>query len=150
MNNLSFNWNILIFFNFSLFSNILNLFFWNILWDILSQIFNSIIISNCNFSWYLFNSYLLSVLCYFSCFWNSLYSCIVLVLYNFLLEWNVLNSAFTFYDLFTGVYCCVYNLGLMLMLSCCSLISSSSSTNIASITTISSSIGGCAIYRSRT
>jgi hypothetical protein len=36
MNNLSFDWNIFILFNFSLFSNIFNLFFWDVLWNILS------------------------------------------------------------------------------------------------------------------
>lgn len=36
VNNLPLNWDIFVFFNFSLLGNILDLFFWNVLWDVLT------------------------------------------------------------------------------------------------------------------
>lgn len=92
VNDLSFNWNVFILFNFSFSSNVIDLFFWDILWNILTKIFDSIVIGNGDFSWNTFDSNFFFIFDNFSFFGNSFDSRLVSVFNNFFFEWNVLNS----------------------------------------------------------
>ena len=56
VDNLSFDWDVLVLFDFPFLGNIVDLFFRNVLWDVLPKILNSIIVSDSNFSRYFLNS----------------------------------------------------------------------------------------------
>ena len=90
------NWYILIFFNFLFLSNILNMFFTNILWNILSKILHSIVINDGHFSWYFFDSNFLFELNYFSCLRDFLNKRAFFILNDFLFKRNVLDFTFSF------------------------------------------------------
>lgn len=118
MNDLPFDWNVFVFLDLSFLGNILDLSFGNVLRNILTKIFDGIVIGDGDFSGDFLNSDLLSVLGDSSSLWNSLDSGFVLVLDNLLLEWNVFNSAFTFNDLLASVDHCIHDLGLLLLGKC--------------------------------
>lgn len=100
---LSFNRDVFVLFNFSFLSYVLNLFFRDILRNILPQVFDGIIVSDSYFSWNFFDSSLFSVLCDFSGSWDSLDSSFLSVIDDFFLEWHIFDSAFSLDDFSTGV-----------------------------------------------
>lgn len=111
VNDLSFNWNILILLNFSFPGNVFNSLLRDVLWDVLSQILNGIIVSFGDLSWNALDSLLFSIFSYFSGLGHSLDSDFILILDDLLLEWNVLDSALTLDHFFSSVDSCVDNLG---------------------------------------
>ena len=113
MNDLSFDWNIFILFNFSFFSNIFNLSFWNVLRNILTKIFNGIVVSDSDLPWNFFYSNFLSIFCDFSGLRNSFNSGIFLIFNNFFFEGDIFDSALSLYYFFTSVDYSVNNLRLM-------------------------------------
>jgi len=110
MNNLSFDWDVFISNLFFGNLNILNLFFRHVLGNILSEIFDSVIISNCNFFRNCLNFPFLFIFHFFNFFWHSLHFCLVLVFDHFLLKRNIFNSTFSFYHFFSSINCCSNNL----------------------------------------
>ena len=118
MDDLSFDWNILILFNFSLFGNVFDLFFWDILRNVLSEIFDSIVISHGNFSRNLFDSDFISVFSDSSSFGDSLDFSLIFVFDDFLLEWNVFDSALSFNHFFCSVNNSVNNRSCVDISSC--------------------------------
>ena len=105
-----FDWDVFVFFNFSLFGDVFDLFFWDVLWDILSQILNCIVVSNCNFPWNFFNDSFFSVFGDGSFLWNSFNSSLIFVFDYFFLKWNIFDSTFTLDHFFSCVHYGVHNL----------------------------------------
>lgn len=91
--------NILIGYIFAFNRNIINILFRNNLWNIASDMLNSIIISCYNFSWDSFNSYNISIISNDFLFGNDTVNLLVYVINYFLFDWNILNSAISFYKL---------------------------------------------------
>ncbi len=79
--------------------DIINIFFWNNLWNIASDMLYSIIISCYNFSRYCFNSDNISIISNNFLFRNHTVYLLVNVINYFLLHRNILNSAISFYNL---------------------------------------------------
>jgi hypothetical protein len=113
VNNLSFYWNVFILFNFSFFSNVFNLSFWDVLRNVLTKIFNGIVVGNSDFPWDFFYSNLFSIFSDFSGLRNSFNSGIFLVFDNFFFEGDIFDSAFSLDNFFTSVDYSVNNLRLM-------------------------------------
>ncbi len=110
VDNLSLNWNVFVFFNFSLFGDVIDLLFWNVLWNVLTKVLDGIVISDGDFSRDFFYFDLLFILDNLSSFGDPFYSRFLLVLYNFLLKWNVLNSTLSFNNLLSSIDNSVDNL----------------------------------------
>ena len=94
------NWNILIFYIFSLNWYVFNILLWNYLRNIASNMLNCIIISRNNFSWYNINFYNIFIICNNSLFRNYRISWLIYIISHPLLNWNILDSTFSFYCLF--------------------------------------------------
>lgn len=103
MYDLSFDWDILILFDFSFLGDVFDLFFWNVLWDVLSQILDGIVVSDGDLSRDLFDFHLFSVLSNFSSFWYSFDSSLFSIFDYLFLEWNVFDSALSFDNFFAGI-----------------------------------------------
>lgn len=119
VDDLSFDWDVLVLFNFSFLGNVFDLFFWNVLRNVLSKILDGIVVGDGNFSWDFLNSDFFSVLGDLSSFGNSFNSSFILVFDDFFLEGHVFDSAFTLDDLFAGVDDSVDNLRLLSSNNCC-------------------------------
>ena len=115
MNNLSFDWNIVISFNFSFSSYVFCSFLWNMLRNVLSKILDSIIIDFSHLSGYLFYDSLLFILSKSSGSWNSINMLLISILNDFLFKRNIFNSTFSFNNLFSHINSCVNDLRLMTM-----------------------------------
>lgn len=113
MNDLPFNWNVFILFHLSFFGNVFDLFFWDVLGDVLSKILDSIVISDGNFPRNFFDSDFFSVFGDFSCLGNSFDSSFILVFNDFFLEGNVFDSALTLNDFLSSINNGIHNLGLL-------------------------------------
>lgn len=79
--------------------HIINIFFWNYLWHVASDMLYSIIISCYNFSRYCFHSDNISIVSNNFLFWDHTKNLLVNVINYFLLYWDILNSAISFYNL---------------------------------------------------
>lgn len=108
-----FDWDVFVFFNFSLFGDVFDLFFWDVLWDVLPEIFNGIVIGDCNFPWDFLNDLFLPVFGDGSFLGDSFNSSLILVFDNLFLKWNVFDSTFTLDHFFSCVDYSVHNLRLM-------------------------------------
>ena len=117
VDNLSFDWNIVVSFYLSFSSNIFDCFFWNVLWNVLSEILYCIVVDFSHLSGNLFNNSFFSILSNFSGSWNSIYMLLISILDDFLLERNILNSAFTLDDFFAHINSCINNLRLAMMMN---------------------------------
>ena len=113
MDDLPFDWDVLVFFNFAFLGNVFDLFFWDVLGNVLPKILDSIVISDSNFPRNFFDSDFLSVFGDFSSLGNSLNSSFILVFDDFFLEGHVFDSAFTLNDLLSSVNNGIHNLGLL-------------------------------------
>lgn len=113
MDNLSFDWNVLILLNFSFLGDVFDLSFWDVLRNVLSEIFDGIVIGDGNFPRDLLDSNFFSVFGNFSSLGYSLYSAVILIFNDFLFERNVFDSALAFNHFFSSVDCSVDNLRLM-------------------------------------
>ena len=103
MNDLSLDGDVLVLFNFALLGNIFDLLFRDVLRNVLSEIFDSVVVSDSNFSRNLFDSDFFSVLSDSSSLGNSFDLGLILVLDNFLLERHIFDSAFALDDLFSSI-----------------------------------------------
>lgn len=119
VDDLSFDWDVLVLFNFSFLGNVFDLFFWNVLRNVLSKILDGIVVGDGNFSWDFLDSDFFSVLGDLSSFGNSFNSSFIFVFDDFFLEGHVFDSAFTLDDLFAGVDDSVDNLRLLSSNNCC-------------------------------
>ena len=108
-----FDWDVFVFFNFSLFGDVFDLFFWDVLWDVLPEIFNGIVIGDCNFPWDFLNDLFLPVFGDGSFLGDSFNSSLILVFDYLFLEGHILDSAFTLDHFFSCVDDGVDNLGFM-------------------------------------
>lgn len=115
VNNLPFDWDVFVSFNFTFLGNILDFFFWDILGDVLSKIFDGIVVGDGNFSRNFFDSLFFSIFCDFSSSGYSFNSSFILVFNDLFLERNVLDSAFSLDDLFASVDGSVHNMRLILL-----------------------------------
>lgn len=129
VNNLSFYWDVFVFFDFSLSGYILNCFFWNILRNVLSEILDCVVVGLGHFSWNLLNSLFLTIFNNFSGSRNSLDSGLIFVFEDLSFEWHVLDSALSLDDLSTCIDGSVDNLP-----------SSDNSSSNASVVAISANI----------
>lgn len=111
VDDLSFNWNVLVLLDFPFSGNILNSLLGDVLRNVLSQIFNGVIVGFSNLSWNALDSLLLSIFSHSSGLWHSLHSHFILIFDDFLLEWNILNSALALDHFFPSVNSGVDNLG---------------------------------------
>ena len=109
MNNLSFDWNIVISFNFSFSSYVFYSFLWNMLRNVLSKILDSIIIDFSHLSGYLFYDSLLFILSNSSGSWNSINMLLISILNDFLFKRNIFYSALSLDDFFSHIDSCVNN-----------------------------------------
>lgn len=117
MDDLPFDWDVLVFFNFAFLGNVFDLFFWDVLGDVLTKILDSVVIGDGYFPRNFFDPNFFSVLGHFSSLGNSFYSSFVLVFDHLFLEWHVLNSALPLNNLLPSVHHSVHNLGLLS--NCC-------------------------------
>lgn len=109
VDNLSFDWNIVVSFYLSFSSNIFDCFFWNVLWNVLSEILYCIVVDCGYLSGDLFNNSFFSILSNSSGSWDFLNMLLISILNDFLLERNIFNSAFTLDDFFAHINSCVNN-----------------------------------------
>ena len=94
--------------------------FFDFLGNVFDLGFDSVVVSDGDFSRNLFDSDFFSVFSDSSSLWNSFDFGLILVFNDFLFERNVFNSAFTFNNFFTSVDNCVNNLrSLVSYVSCC-------------------------------
>jgi hypothetical protein len=84
--------------------------FWDVLGNVLSQIFDCVVVSDGHFSWDGLDFSFFLVFSNFSGLGDSFHSGLILVFDHFLLEGDIFNSAFSLDDLFSGVDCGVDNL----------------------------------------
>ncbi len=103
VDDLSLNWNVFVFLDLSFSGDVFDGLLGNVLRNVLSQVLNGVIVGLGDFSWDGFDSLFLSVFSDFSGLGDSLDSDLVLVFNDFLLEWNVFDSALTLDDLFASV-----------------------------------------------
>ncbi len=110
VDNLSFDWDVLISGDNTFFGNVFNRFLRNVLRNVLSQILNGVVVGDGDFTGDFFDSSFLSVLGHSSSLGDALNSSLILVLDDLLLEWHVFYSAFTLDHFLSSVHSRVYNL----------------------------------------
>lgn len=110
MHNLSFNWNVLVPDLFLWYLNVFDSLFWDVLRDVLSEIFNGIIVSYSDLLWNVLNFSFFSIFYFFSFFGDSLDGGLILVFNDLLFKGNILNSAFSLNDFFSSINSGSYDL----------------------------------------
>ena len=115
VDDLSFDWDVLVSLDLSFLGDILDFFFGDVLRNVLPEVLDGIVVGDTDFAGDFFDPLLFSVLSDFSGPGDSFNSGFILVFDDLLLEGDVLDSALSLDHFLGGVHSGVHNLGLVLV-----------------------------------